>query len=163
MLYLWNWCSFSAIDLKLMFYFWNWCSISGTDVLHALMEYFILSSAIHPYPQFFGPALRPESYIMVDYPLSHWTKLKSIYSLTLFPSWKPMCTFSSTSLSRCNNYPLSRTHLHIFAHISSKEQSSNCVSAQPPFPSAGMLTLNAFRSLELVHRIHNSCLNSFLS
>ena len=38
-------------------------------------------------------------------------------------------------------------HLHIFVHISSKVQSSKWVSAQPPFPSAGMLALKAFRNL----------------
>ena len=48
----------------------------------------------------------------------------------------------------CYNHPSFKTHLHILAHISSREQSSNWVSAQPPSPSAGMLTLNAFRSLQ---------------
>ena len=39
-------------------------------------------------------------------------------------------------------------HLHILAHISSREQSSKWVSAHPPSPSAGMVSLNPFRTLQ---------------
>ena len=49
---------------------------------------------------------------------------------------------------KSDKHILLKPDLHIFAHISSREQSSKSVSAQPPQPRAGMLCLNPFRSLQ---------------